>query len=111
LFGEFCCKSCTCRRCLTRGIAAHALRSFDARSELGRCVCATSGITGRWGLSPGPRFLADNLGFEETGTPWHRGCYIPGPGDSSMHHLQNKLFWDKKVKIALLALATFIAMC
>jgi hypothetical protein len=28
-----------------------------------------------------------------------------------MHHLTTRLFWDKKVKIALLALATFIAMC
>jgi hypothetical protein len=29
----------------------------------------------------------------------------------AMHHLTTRLFWDKKVKIALLALATFIAMC
>ena len=30
---------------------------------------------------------------------------------SSMQYLNSRLFWDKKVRIALLALATFIAMC
>ena len=30
---------------------------------------------------------------------------------SFMRVLGTTLFWDKKVKIALLALATFIAMC
>lgn len=29
----------------------------------------------------------------------------------TMRYLNNRLFWDKKVKIALLTLATFIAMC
>jgi hypothetical protein len=29
----------------------------------------------------------------------------------AMHHLTNRLFWHKKIRIALLALATFIAMC
>lgn len=29
----------------------------------------------------------------------------------AMHQMTTRLFWDKKVKIALLALATFIAMC
>jgi hypothetical protein len=32
-------------------------------------------------------------------------------GVQRMQQLSNRLFWDKKVKIALLALATFIAMC
>jgi hypothetical protein len=31
--------------------------------------------------------------------------------ESPMNYLNNPLFWDKKLKIALLALATFIAMC
>jgi hypothetical protein len=35
----------------------------------------------------------------------------PGAGAHLMHHLNTRLFWDKKVRIALLALATFIAMC
>jgi len=28
-----------------------------------------------------------------------------------MAYLSSRLFWDKKMKIALLALATFVAMC
>jgi hypothetical protein len=32
-------------------------------------------------------------------------------GSRTMLHLTTTLFWEKKVKIALLALATFIAMC
>lgn len=35
----------------------------------------------------------------------------PGMMHQAMHHLTTRRFWDKKVKIALLALATFIAMC
>jgi hypothetical protein len=32
-------------------------------------------------------------------------------GTLLMQYLYSQLFWDKKVRIALLALATFIAMC
>lgn len=32
-------------------------------------------------------------------------------GVTPMYQLTTRLFWDKKVRIALLALATFIAMC
>ena len=31
--------------------------------------------------------------------------------EQAMAYLSSRLFWDKKVKIAILALATFIAMC
>jgi len=34
-----------------------------------------------------------------------------GRSDLFMRILSSPLFWNKKVKIALLALATFIAMC
>lgn len=30
---------------------------------------------------------------------------------TALIHLNQRLFWDKKMKIALLALATFFAMC
>lgn len=33
------------------------------------------------------------------------------PRVAHMQHFTTTLFWHKKVKIALLALATFIAMC
>jgi hypothetical protein len=32
-------------------------------------------------------------------------------GATPMTYLYSRLFWDKKVKIAVLALATFVAMC
>ena len=41
----------------------------------------------------------------------HGNCYFPAEGVPSMAYLASRLFWDKKVKIALLALATFVAMC
>jgi hypothetical protein len=36
---------------------------------------------------------------------------LPQVRSQQMQYLNSRLFWDKKVKIALLALATFIAMC
>ena len=32
-------------------------------------------------------------------------------GDPPMSFLRNPLFWDKKIRIAILALATYIALC
>jgi hypothetical protein len=37
--------------------------------------------------------------------------FLPNQGDSSMAVLTSHLFWDKKIRIAILALATFIALC
>jgi hypothetical protein len=36
--------------------------------------------------------------------------FHPGSGEPMLTWI-NTLYWDKKVKIAVLALATFIAMC
>jgi len=46
--------------------------------------------------------------------PRHAGCYSLGRQLMEMCMmavLTSRLFWDKKIKIAILALATFIALC
>ncbi|MGA2584900.1 MAG: hypothetical protein ABSG31_16630 [Tepidisphaeraceae bacterium] len=40
-----------------------------------------------------------------------RRLFSPFHRKTMMLSLTNPLFWDKKIKIAILALATFIAMC
>jgi len=42
---------------------------------------------------------------------WHEACCRRFRSIPAMRILSSRLFWDKKVKIAILALATFIAMC
>jgi hypothetical protein len=35
----------------------------------------------------------------------------PAIGAASMAILMSRLFWDKKIRIAILTLATFVALC
>src|SRR5262249_18268502 len=39
--------------------------------------------------------------------PWHEGCFRT----ADMAYLHSRRFWDKKMRIAILALATFLALC
>jgi hypothetical protein len=41
---------------------------------------------------------------------WHTGCYLP-PRSPTMTALTNPLFWNMKIKITILTLATFAALC
>lgn len=52
-------------------------------------------------------FLSGLIGFPDFGTM----VVHVGQEFHVMHVLNNPLFWNKKLKIAILALATFIAMC
>jgi hypothetical protein len=40
-----------------------------------------------------------------------RPLFLLGQGDSAMAVLTSRLFWDKKVRIAILTFATFMALC
>lgn len=97
-------------------------RTFDLgldRMRLGimRCFRKASSVKGRLigefnrsGFSFEKRaFIASVSGNNITGTPIDN---IPATGDFMFDYAwANPLFWDRKVKIAILTLATFAAMC
>jgi len=66
-----------------------------------RTQVATQNFPGNWAASA----LID-----DAGALGHLGMPLV-LSELLMQYLNSRLFWDKKVKIALLALATFIAMC
>lgn len=58
---------------------------------------------------PGAAFILRPL---RTGVRvWHPACYPLGQGVHPMVQLANPLFWNMKIKIAILTLATFAALC
>jgi hypothetical protein len=40
-----------------------------------------------------------------------QALFLSGQGDSPMVTLTTRLFWDKKIRIAILTFATFMALC
>ena len=63
-------------------------------------------------LRPGRewRFYAQNA----VGSPLRnvaQPLFLPGQGDCTMAVLFSHLFWDKKIRIAILTFATFLALC
>lgn len=51
------------------------------------------------------------LGFVYSQLAWHVGCSPMGKEIEVMATLTSRLFWDKKIRIAILTFATFLAMC
>jgi hypothetical protein len=51
-----------------------------------------------------------NLSFDKSGS-WSILWAIVGDAFMTLRVITNRIYWNKKVKIAILALATFIAMC
>ena len=42
---------------------------------------------------------------------WHARCFVPGMPVNALIQLNQRLYWNKKMRIALLALATYLALC
>ena len=91
-------------------VPRHKRLAPDAKNRPRDAVDATSGISGPLTPSRDPAEWRIRSAFAGVASLWHTRC-ITRVRSSSMQQLSTRLFWDKKVKIALLALATFIAMC
>ena len=96
------------------------LRGCNARGILSRSMLKL-GNTRRDGTSPpistplsftGPGLGDRRLDLRKSN--WHGGCSYPIEENDSMqklNYLRSSLFWEMKIKIAILTFVTFAALC